>query len=73
MSDEGRVIGGGGLKWDVVEAGFQVQHANPLCPPELGPVPPHIVKLILVLGHPFVDRDNILTHSVGLPGLDAWD
>ena len=60
-------------KRDVVEAGFQVQHANPLCPSELGPVPPCIIELILILGHPFVDRDNVLTHLVGLPGLDAWD
>ena len=73
MSDEGRVIGGGGLERDVVEAGFQVQHANPLHPSELGPVPPHIVELILILSHPFVDRDNVLTHMVGLPRLDARD
>ena len=50
MSDEGRVVGGGGLEWDVVEAGFQIQHANPLCPSKLGPVPPRIVELILILG-----------------------
>ena len=40
---------------------------------ELGPVPPCIVELILILSHPFVDRVNVLTHSVGLPGLDARD
>ena len=73
MSEEGRVIGGGGLERDVVEASFQVQHANSLCLPELGLVPPRIVELILILGRPFVDRDNVLTHMVGLPGLDAWD
>ena len=73
MSDKGRVIGGGGLKQDVVEASFQVQHANLLCPPKLSSVPPCIVELIIILGHLFVERDNILTHLVGLPGLDAWD
>ena len=40
----------------LVEAGFQVQHANPLCPPKLHPVPPCIVELVLVLGHPFIDQ-----------------
>ena len=73
MSDEDQVIGGGGLERDVVEAGFQFQHANPLCLSELGPVPPHIVELILILGRLFVDRDNVLTYSVGLPRLDARD
>ena len=73
MSDEGRVIGGGGLKRDVVEAGFQIQHANPLRPSKLGPVPPRIIELILILGHPFVNRDNVLTYTVGLPRLDARD
>ena len=56
-----------------MEAGFQVQHANPLCLPELHPVPPCIVEVILILGHPFIDWDNILTHLVGLPRLDAQD
>ena len=73
MSYEGQVVGRGGLKWDIVEAGFQVQHTNPLCPPKLHLVPPHIIELVLVLGRPFIDWDNILTHLVGLPGLDAWD
>ena len=73
MSDEGRVVGGGGFERDVVEAGFQIQHANPLRPSKLGPVPPRIVKLILILGHPFVNRDDVLTYMVGLPGLEAWD
>ena len=73
MSDEGRVIGGGGFERDVVEAGFQVQHANPLCLSKLGPVPPRIVELILILGHPFVNWDNVLAYTVGLPGLDAQD
>ena len=73
MSDEGRLVGGGGLEWDVVEAGFQIQHANPLRPSKLGPVPPHIIELILILGYPFVNWDNVLTYMVGLSGLDAWD
>ena len=73
MSDEGRVVGGGGLEWDVVEAGFQVQHAYPLCPSKLGPVPPRIVELILILGRPFVNRDNVLAYTVGLPRLDPRD
>ena len=42
-------------------------------PPELRLVPPRVIKLVLVLGHPFIDRDNTLAHSVGLPRLDAWD
>ena len=73
MSDEGRVVGGGGLEWNVMEAGFQVQHANPLCLPELSLVPPRIIELIIILGRPLVDWDNILTYSVGLPGLDTRD
>ena len=56
-----------------MEAGFQIQHAKPLCPSKLGPVPPCIVKLILILGRPFVNRYNILTYTVGLPRLDARD
>ena len=73
MSDEGRVIGGGGLERDVVEASFQIQHANPLHPSKLGLVPPCIIELILILGCPFVNRDNVLTYTVGLPRLDARD
>ena len=73
MSDEGRVVGGGGLEQDVVEAGFQIQHANPLRPSKLGPVPTHIIELILILGRLFVNQDNVLTYTVGLPGLDARD
>ena len=73
MSDKGRVVGGGGLERDVVEAGFQIQHANPLCPSKLGPVPPCIIELILILGRLFVNWDNVLAYMVGLPGLDARD
>ena len=32
-----------------------------------------ILELVMVLDHPFVDWDDILTHPVGLPPLDAWD
>ena len=56
-----------------MQAGFQVQHTIPLHPPELCPVPPRIIELVLVLSHPFVDWDNVLTNLVGLPGLDTWD
>ena len=73
MSDKGRVVGGGGFERDVVEAGFQVQHTNPLRPSKLGSVPPHIVELILILGHLFINRDGVLIYTVGLPGLDARD
>ena len=73
VSNKGRVIGRGSLKWDVVEASFQIHHANPLCLPELRPVPPCVIELVLVVSCPFIDRDNILAHLVGLPGLDAWD
>ena len=45
-----------------MEAGFQVQHADPLSLPELCPVPPHIVELVLILSHPFVDWDNVLAY-----------
>ena len=73
MSDEGQVKGGGGFEQDIVEAGLQVRHTNPLHPSKLGPVPPRIIELILILGHPFFNRDDVLTYTVGLPGLDAWD
>ena len=59
-----------GMLWKLA---FKVQHANPLCPHKLHPVPPCMIELVLVLGHPFVDWDDILTHSVGLPRLDAQD
>ena len=56
-----------------MEAGFQIQHAYPLRPSKLGPVPPCIIELILILGHLFIYRDDVLTNSVGLPGLDPRD
>ena len=61
------------LERDVVEAGFQIQHTNPLRPSKLGPIPPRIIELILILGHPFINRENVLAYTVGLPGLDARD
>ena len=73
VSDKSQVVGGGGFEQDVVEAGFQVQHANSLRLSQLGTVPPCIVELILILGRPFINRDDVLTYSVGLPRLDARD
>ena len=72
MGNEGRVVRRDALKWDTVEASLQVQHANPLSLPELQPVPPHVIALIVVLGHTFMDWDNVLAYPVGLPGLNAW-
>ena len=71
VGNKGQVIERGSLKWDVVEAGFQVQHTIPFGLPKLHLVSPHIVELLLVLGHLFFDWDNILAHLVGLPRLDT--
>ena len=71
VGNEGRIIRRGALKQDIVEASLQVQHAEPLSPPELRPVPPHIIELVLVLGHPFIEWDNVLAYPVGLPRLNA--
>ena len=54
VGDEGRVIRRGTLKWDIVEASLQVQHADPLSPPKLHLVPPPVNELVLILGHPFI-------------------
>ena len=41
---------------------------------KLGPVPPCIIELILILGRPvYFTGDDVLTYSVGLPGLDSRD
>ena len=72
VGNKGRVIKRGAFKQDIVEACLQVQHANPLSPPKLHPVLSHIIELVLILGHPFVDWDCVLAHPVGLPRLDAW-
>ena len=69
VGNKGRVIRRSGLKWDIVEAGFQVQHTDPLSLPELRLVPPCIIELVLILGHLFVDWDNVLAYSVRLPRL----
>ena len=39
--------------------------------PSYAPVLPHVIELVLILGHPFVDRDNVLAYPVRLPGLNA--
>ena len=72
VGNKGQVVGRGALKWYVVEASLQVQHADPLSPPELHPLPPHLIELVMALGHPFVNWDNVLAHLVGLPRLNAW-
>ena len=66
-----RVIGRSGLKQDVVEANFQVQHTDPLSLPELHTVLPHVVELVLILGHLFVDQDSGFGYPVRLPGLNT--
>ena len=71
VGNKGRVIQGGALEWDVVEASLQVKHADPLSPPKLGLVLPHVVELVLVLGHQFIDQDDVLTYPVRLPRLNA--
>ena len=40
---KGRVIRSSTLKWDIVEASLQVQHADPLSPPKLHPIPLHVI------------------------------
>ena len=66
-----RVIRRDGLEWGIVEASFQVQHPDSLSSPELCPVLLHVVELVLILGHPLVDPDNVLTYLVRLPRLNA--
>ena len=72
MGNEGQVIGRGGLEWDILEASFQFQHTDTLIPPELCPVLPHAIELVLILGCPFVDQDGVLAYLVRLPELNAW-
>jgi hypothetical protein len=69
VGNEGGVVGGGLFKWDVVESSFQVNHANPSCPPQLCLVPARVVQLVLILVGALVDRHNILADSVRLAGL----
>ena len=73
VGNKGQVIRRGGFEWDIVEASFQVQHADPLSPPELHLVLPCVIELELILGHPFVDWDNVLAYPVRLPGLNTWN
>ena len=73
MGNEGRVIGKSGLKPDIVEASFQVQYNDPLSPPELCPVPPCVVELVLILSYLFVNQDIVLAYLVRLPGLNTQD
>ena len=56
-----------------MEASLQVPHTDPLSPPELCLVLPCIIESVLVLGHTFIDWENVLADLVRLPGLDAWD
>ena len=72
MGNEGRAIGKGSLIWDIVEASYQVHNTDPLSPPDLRLVIPHAVELVLILGHPFIDQDSVLTYPVRLPGLNIW-
>ena len=72
VGNKGRVIGRGTLEWGVVEASLQVQYADPLSLPKLCLILPHAIELALVLGHPFIDQNNVLAHLVGLPGLNDW-
>ena len=71
VGNEGQVIRKSALKWDIVGASLQVQHADPLSPPELCPAPIRVVELVLVFNHPFIDWDNVLAHPAGLPGLNS--
>ena len=72
VGNKGQVIKRGTLKWDIVEASLQVQHADPLSPPKLHPVLPHVIELVLVFSHLFIDWDNVLAYPVGLSRLNAW-
>ena len=58
------------LEGDVVEAGLEVYHADPLSAPQLGAVAPCVVQLIVVLVSFLVDGHNILAHPVGLARLN---
>ncbi len=69
MRHKGGVIGRGLFKRNVVESGLHVNHANLPCATQLGPVTTRIVQLILILIGAFVDRDYVLTHTVGLARL----
>ena len=73
LGKEYQVIQGGALKWVVAAVSLSSQHADPLSPPELHPVPPHVIELVLVQGCLFIDQDSFLADTVGLPRWDTWD
>ena len=56
-----------------MESSLQVRHADTLSLPKLCLVLCCIVELVLVLGHLFINQDNVLAYLVGLPRLNAWD
>ena len=69
MGNEGGVVGGDLFKWNVVESGFQVNHANPLCPSQICSVPVRAVQLILIFVGALIDQHDLLTDLVWLAGL----
>ena len=71
VGNKGQDVRRGTFKWDTVEANLQVQHADPLSPSKLCPVPPCVIELVLALGHIFVNWDYDLAHPIGLPRLNA--
>ena len=71
MGNEGQVVRRGALKQDFVEASFQIRHTDLLSLPELCPVLPHVIELVLILGRPFINLDGVLAYLVGLPRLNA--
>ena len=54
-----------------MEASPKILHADPLSPPKLYLVLPHVIELVLVIGHQFTDQDNVLADTLGLAKLDA--
>ena len=71
VGNEGQVVRRSPLKQDIVEARFQVQHADPVSLHKLCLVPSHVIELVLVLGYPFIDWDYILAYPVKLLRLNA--
>ena len=71
VGNKGRVIRRGTFKWDIVEASLQVQHADPHSLPKLCPVQLHVIELVLVPSHLFIDWDYILANPVWLLKLNT--
>ena len=71
VGGERRVIRGLLLEDYVVEACFEVQHADLLGPAEPGPIPLSVIQLVLVLLSAIVYRDNVLYYPVRLSQLLA--